>query len=181
MLKSKLRIVVIIFLFSFFFIKSSYSLPELKEVIAGEAKFVKEGDNLIVDISTNKMIANYHSFSIGIREGVYFRQPDSSSVALNRVVGGEPSNIMGRLSANGKVFLVNPNGIVFGKESRLDVGGLVASTLDISDEDFLQGRYRFSGRGSYIINEGDIRSVPGGYVVFISKAIDNGGYIEAKL
>ncbi|MCM8773917.1 MAG: filamentous hemagglutinin N-terminal domain-containing protein [Candidatus Omnitrophica bacterium] len=181
MLKSKLKIFCIIFLFSFFFISSSYSLPEVKEVIAGEAEFIKEGDNLVVDISTNKMIANYHSFSIGVREGVYFRQPDSSSVALNRVVGSEPSNIMGRLSANGKVFLVNPNGIVFGKDSRVDVGGLVASTLDISDEDFLSGRYRFSGRGSYIINEGDIKSSPGGYVVFISKVIDNGGYIEAKL
>ena len=73
-------------------------------------------------------------------------QPNSSSVALNRVLGPDPSSILGSLSANGKVFLVNPNGILFGKGAQVNVGGLVASTLGITDSDFMAGNYKFCRR-----------------------------------
>ena len=82
-------------------------------------------------------------FNIAQPESVKFNQPDASSVALNRVIGQDPSVIMGKLSANGQVFLTNPSGITFGQSARVSVGGLIASTLSISDRDFLAKNYRF--------------------------------------
>ncbi|PTT81733.1 filamentous hemagglutinin, partial [Pelomonas sp. HMWF004] len=81
--------------------------------------------------SSNRAIINWQSFSIGVGETVNFVQPSSSSVTLNRVLGNDPSQIFGRMNANGMVMLVNPNGIVFGKTARVDVGGLVAATANV--------------------------------------------------
>ncbi|OGA22669.1 MAG: hypothetical protein A3I02_12030, partial [Betaproteobacteria bacterium RIFCSPLOWO2_02_FULL_67_26] len=135
--------------------------------------------------SSDKAIINWQGFSIGASSSVQFVQPGASSVVLNRVTGNNPSAIFGSLSANGQVFLVNPRGIYFSPTASIDVAGLVASTLNIRDSDFLAGRYTFSrepgapGHAS-VINEGRITARPGGYVVLAGDYAANRGVIEAQ-
>ena len=138
----------------------------------------------IIDQHSSKAIINWQSFSIGSNEYVQFRQPDSNSVSLNRVVGRDPSTILGNLSANGQVFLVNPNGIYFGAGASLDVGGLVASTLDIDNDDFLNGNYVFTqpnvSNASSVVNAGVIQARESGYVVLMSKRVENTGSVKTR-
>ena len=97
-------------------------------------------------VNTPNAIINWGSFSIGANEITRFLQQSASSAVLNRVAAGlSPSSILGALQSNGRVFLINPNGIVFGAGSQINVGGLVASTMNLSNEDFLAGRMRFTG------------------------------------
>src|SRR6185436_9534809 len=99
----------------------------------------------------------------------------ASSIALNRVLGGDPSQIFGRLSANGQVFLTNPSGILFGRGAQVDVGGILASTLSMSVDDFMSGRYLLRGNGgsASITNQGSLRALPKGYVALISPTVQN--------
>src|SRR6185295_6793295 len=106
------------------------------------------------------------SFNIGANASVVFSQPSANAVALNRVLGGSPSQIFGRLSSNGQVFLTNPSGILFGRGAQVDVGGFLATTIGMSTNDFMSGNYRLrsDGTNSSILNEGTLRSAPKGYV-----------------
>jgi len=161
-----------------------YALPEGESVVSGSATFDRsQADTLNVNTPSDKLIVNYNSFSIAQTETVNFNQPSSSSTVLNRVVGGDPSSIFGTLKANGRVFLINTNGIIFGKDSRVDVAALAASTLDISNTDFLNGNYNFykNGDGSYIINQGNIVIKNGGYACLLSQSVQNEGIIQAEL
>ena len=90
-------------------------------------------------------------------------------MALNRILGTDPSAIYGRLSANGQVFLLNPNGILFAPGAQVNVGGLVASTLNLSDADFMAGRYTFTGTGGSVTNQGAITTADGGYVALLGR------------
>ncbi|MDO9490383.1 MAG: filamentous hemagglutinin N-terminal domain-containing protein, partial [Sphingomonadaceae bacterium] len=104
-----------------------------------------------------------------------------SSVALNRVLGPDASAIFGSLTANGKVFLVNPNGVLFGKGAQVNTAGLVASTLDIGDADFAAGRYAFTGGSSgSVVNQGAINS-DGGFVALLGATVSNQGLIQANM
>jgi len=161
-----------------------FALPEGESVVSGEASFDRSASNTLnINTPSDKLIVNYNSFNIAAQEAVRFLQPSASSVALNRVVGIDPSSIMGTLSANGQIFLVNPNGVLFGPGSHVDVAGLVASTLNIANEDFLNGNYVFSqeGKGSFIINQGSLNAQSGGYVCLLSQAVDNRMMIQADL
>ncbi|MFH1338947.1 MAG: filamentous hemagglutinin N-terminal domain-containing protein [Candidatus Omnitrophota bacterium] len=162
-----------------------YALPEGEQVSAGSAAFDRSNpDTLNINTPSEKLIVNYNSFSIAQQETVNFHQPSSSSIALNRVTGIDPSSIMGTLTANGRIFLVNPNGVIFGPNSRVDVAALVASTLDISNNDFLSGNYHFykaEGKNGYILNQGNITTRNGGYACFLSGAVENSGIIQAEL
>ena len=161
-----------------------YCLPQDEQVVSGSAQFDRSTANTLnVNTPSDKLIVNYSGFDIAQAETVNFNQPSSSSVALNRVTGGNPSAIFGALRANGQIFVVNPNGIMFGPNSRVDVAGLVASTLDISNEDFLSGKYNFfkNGENAYIINQGNISIGNGGYACLLSAGIDNKGTIQAEL
>jgi len=157
-----------------------WALPQGGEVVAGSATIDVSGSTMNVNVSTNKMIANWQSFSIGAPEAVNFYQPSASSVALNRVTGADPSSILGTLSATGRIFLINPNGVVFGRGCRVDTAGIIASTLNISNEDFLSGRYTFYGPGGSVVNRGYITSA-GGYVALLGSSVANAGVIEANL
>jgi filamentous hemagglutinin family protein len=158
-----------------------FALPEGEVVVSGSATFDRsQANTLTVNQATDRMIANYNSFSIAQPEAVHFNQPSSSSIALNRVVGVDPSVILGTLSANGRIFLINPNGVVFGQGCKVDTAGMIASTLNISNQDFLAGRYSFVGSGGSVINLGYISS-PGGYVALLGSAVSNAGIIEANL
>ena len=146
-------------------------LPTGGKVQSGQATMALSGSSLTVSQASSKLVVDWDGFSVGQGNKVQFIQPSSTSVVLNRVVGADPSVIRGSIQANGQVFLVNTNGVFFTSTSRVDVGGLVASTLSISDDDFLAGRYRFasSGQGS-VINEGSLNA-PGGFVAMIAAKV----------
>jgi filamentous hemagglutinin family protein len=159
------------------------ALPTGGVTSAGVASISSDAGSTTITQSTQNAAINWQSFSIGQSEAVHFVQPNSSSVALNRVLGADPSNLLGSLSANGKVFLVNPNGILFGKSAQVNVGGLVASTLNISDADFMAGNYKFYGAGSgAVLNQGSITThVDASYVVMLGANVSNDGTIVARL
>ena len=160
---------------------AAQALPAGGSVAAGAANLTGGGNLLTVNQSTQNLIINWQSFNIAPGETVRFVQPNSSSVALNRVTGPDPSNIFGSLVANGKVFLVNPNGVLFGPGAQVNVGGLVASTLNITDADFMAGKYNFSGPGAgVVLNQGTINA-DGGYVALLGGSVSNQGLITAKL
>ena len=135
--------------------------------------------------STDKAIINWKSFSIDAGEKVTFQQPSASSVTLNRVTGNDPSKIMGSLSANGTVMLVNPNGVVIGAGAKVDVGGLVATTANISDANFMAGKYQFDQASTkpnaMVVNEGDITVKDSGLAALVAPHVRNSGVIRAKL
>jgi filamentous hemagglutinin family protein len=164
----------------------SPGLPTGGQVAAGAASIANiDASRQVITQTSDRAIINWQSFSIGTGNSVRFDQPSSSSVILNRVVGNDPSSIFGTLSSNGQVFLVNPNGIYFAPGARLDVGGLVASTLSIGNSDFMAGRYQFervgAGGTASIINEGIIKARENGYVVLAGDYVANRGVIEARL
>src|SRR5450830_339322 len=160
---------------------NAFALPVGGVVAAGGASISTVAGNTTINQSTQNAAINWQSFNIASGEAVRFVQPNSNSVVLNRVLGADPSNILGSLTANGKVFLVNPNGILFGKGASVNVGGLVASTLNIADGDFMAGNYKFSGAGNgTVLNQGSINA-DGGYVALLGANVRNDGVIAARL
>jgi len=162
----------------------AFGAPTGGQVVAGSAAIAQAGAKTTITQSTAKGAINWQSFSIGTNEYVQFVQPGSASVTLNRVVGNDPSQLLGQMSANGQIFLVNPSGVYFGANARIDVAGLVATTFDIADDDFMAGRYQFArvdGRDpAQVINDGTI-TANGGYVVLAGDGVANHGLIEAYL
>ena len=157
------------------------ALPTDGQISVGSGSIAQDGSTLTVTQSSAKLAVNWQSFGIGQGETVNFVQPGSSAIALNRVLGSDPSAIYGRLNANGQVFLLNPNGILFGPSAQVNVGGLVASTLGLSDSDFLVGNYRFGGSGGSVINRGSLVARDGGYIALLGGQVSNEGYIQANL
>lgn len=156
--------------------------PQGGNVVAGSATISQSGATTNVNQSTNKAIINWQSFSVGASETVNFNQPSSTSVTLNRVIGNESSVIAGAINANGQVFIVNSAGILFTGTSQVNVGGLIASTLDISNSDFMAGNYTFSGSSTAsVVNKGAINAASGGYVVLMGNTVSNQGIITATL
>ena len=151
-------------------------------VSAGSATIGGTAGAMTITQTTPNVAINWLSFGINAGQSVQFVQPGSSSVALNRVIGSDPSNILGSLTANGKVFLVNPNGVLFGAGASVNVGGLVASTLAITDADFMANNYQFSGAGTGSVeNRGTIKAADGGYVTLLGANVSNQGVIAAQL
>ena len=163
-------------------VDGAWALPTGDQVVACAAVVSTSGPGqLNIKQSSDKTIINWQSFGIGRGESVDFRQPNASSIALNRVIGANPSEIFGRLTANGQVFLVNPNGILFAPGASVDVGGLVASTLGIANQDFLAGKHKFSNEGSAgsVVNQGSLSAAPGGYIALIAPVVSNSGSMQA--
>jgi filamentous hemagglutinin family protein len=132
-------------------------LPTGGSVTAGQGAIFSSGPAMTVTQATDRLAIDWRSFSIGTQNRVHFAQPSTSSVVLNRVLGADASTIQGTLTANGQVFLVNPNGVLFAPGSQVSVGGLVATTLDLGTSQFMAGQYRFSGTSSRkITNQGVI-------------------------
>ena len=154
-------------------------LPVGAQVAAGQARIAQSGRTLTVTQGSDRLVTNWQSFDIAPGSTVNFVQPSASAVALNRVVGADASTIQGALNANGQVFLLNPNGILFAPSAQVNVGGLVASTLNLSDSDFLAGRYRFEGTGGSIVNQGRI-DARGGTIALIAARIENDGRLAAE-
>ena len=162
---------------------TALAMPAGGTVTSGSATISSSGGKMVITESTPSVTINWQSFSIGKSEAVQYIQLNGHSVALNRVLGSESSNILGSLSANGRLFLINPNGVVFGSSAQVSVGGLVASTLNITDSDFRAGNYRFSGPGTAaVLNQGSIATnADGGYVALLGANVSNDGIIAARL
>lgn len=159
----------------------AYALPVGGAVSAGSATIGSGGGTTTITQASQNAAINWQSFNIGTGETVNFVQPNASATALNRVMGADPSSILGSLNANGKVFLVNPNGIVFGQGASVNVGGLVGSTRGISDSDFMAGHYNFEGNGAgSVVNHGTINA-NGGSVALLGANVSNQGVIQAQM
>lgn len=154
--------------------------PVGEQVAAGAATFQRAGNALTIRQSSDRAVINWQGFSIGASELTKFIQPSASSAVLNRVVSGSPSSLLGQLESNGKVFLINPNGILVGGGAVINTNGFVASTRDIRDSQFMSGGdLNFSGTSTAgIQNLGTIRA-QGGDVFLIAHTVDNSGVIEA--
>ncbi len=158
-------------------------LPEQSVVESGKVSLHRHSDNTMVIEASDKAIIRHKSFDVQRGEKVRFIQPSSSSSVLNRIEGSKASKIFGSIESNGRVFLVNSQGIYFGKEAVVQVGSLIASTLQISNEDFLQGNFSFylKERDSLaeICNEGFLAAAPDGAIVLMAPVIRNLGKIQA--
>ncbi|PAZ03638.1 MAG: hypothetical protein CAK89_00465 [Opitutia bacterium AMD-G3] len=162
-------------------LEAAPTLPTGGTVVVGSGSVATSGSALTVTQNTPKLAINWDSFSIGDGASVRFVQPSATSVALNRVTGADASVIQGALSANGQVFLLNPSGVLFAKTAQVSVGGLVASTLALSNEDFVAGSYTFGNPGSgVVVNEGSLVAAPGGSISLIAARVINDGSISAE-
>ena len=159
-------------------------LPTGGNVAAGAVIIGSSGRVLTITQSSQNAIVNWNSFSIGQPNTVNINQPNASSAILNRVTGSTPSTIAGQLNANGVVFLINPNGIAITSTGTVNVGGgFVASTLGMSDAEFLAGRSKFVGNGASasVSNAGLITVGRGGYAALIGGTVSNSGRIVVPL
>jgi filamentous hemagglutinin family protein len=160
--------------------------PEGGTVVGGAATIQGQGGPAaIVNQSSNSAIINWNTFNIGAKESVRFNQPGSSSVALNRVTGGlGPSEILGTLTANGRVFIINRDGILFGSGAVINTAGFLATTNDIKNSDFMAGRYNFNIPGrpdASIVNQGRITATSGGFAALVAPGVRNSGTITATM
>ncbi|WP_090143255.1 YDG domain-containing protein, partial [Limnohabitans sp. DM1] len=157
------------------------ALPTGGQVAQGAAAISQSGANMAIHQSTARAVVNWQSFDIGKDAKVNIVQPTAQAVLLNRVTGVAPSQIFGQMSANGQVVLVNPNGVTFGKDGSVSAAGLTASTLNISDADFMAGRKRFTRDGATgeVLNQGTLTAAPGGYVALLGASVSNEGKIYA--
>ncbi|HSW03792.1 YDG domain-containing protein [Aquabacterium sp.] len=155
------------------------TLPSGVSVVHGQAQVITSGNRMTV-VNTPQTVLNWNSFSIGANNSVYFQQANTTSQVLNRVVGNDPSNIFGSLGSNGRVWLLNPNGVLFGQNARIDVAGLVTSTLRLNDSDWLGGRYRFTANGgsAEVVNRGELRTSFGGTIALIGTDVRNEGLVQ---
>ncbi len=162
------------------FAGKALALPTAGQVVSGTASISSSGSTMTITNSPNAII-NWQGFSIAAKETTRFIQQSPNSSVLNRVIGGNSSQIYGALQSNGKVFLINQNGILFGSGAVINVNGLIASTLNITNEDFLAGRMKFTAgpiAGS-LVNQGTITTPGGGSVYLIATNVENSGVITA--
>jgi filamentous hemagglutinin family protein len=150
------------------------------QVTAGTGSVQQSGNVTTVTQSTQNLSLTWQSFDTNASESVNFVQPSTSSIAVNRILDTNPTQFLGKLNANGQVYLINPNGVLFGEGSQINVGGLVASTLDVADGALNGAARQFSGAGTgTIVNRGSITAAPGGYVAFVGNTVRNRGTITA--
>ena len=159
--------------------------PQGGNVTAGSGTIsTPDAHTTVVKQNSNNLVVHWNSFNLAQDETVRFRQPSVQSQALNRIFDQNPSQIHGRINANGRVLLVNPSGIFFSPTARVNVGALIASGLPISEQDFMRGKYNFSpaatGEGGVIINRGLLQAATGGSINLIGGAVSNEGMILAE-
>jgi len=161
----------------------TWALPTGDQLVAGQATVsIPNARVMQIDQTSPKAIINWQSFSINPNEAVNIQQPNVDAALLNRVVGQDASQIRGKINANGLVYLVNPNGILFNKTAQVDVGGLIATTHSIKDADFISGKNHFTPNGSKgtVENDGTINTSDGGVVALIGEKVNNTGNLKTK-
>lgn len=153
-------------------------------VVGGSGTIAQSGTTTTINQSTQNLAINWDTFNVAANERVQFIQPNSTSIALNRILSNNGSIIAGRIDANGRIILINANGILFTSTAVLNVGSLVASSLDINPNDFMNGQYLFTeiaGASGAIVNQGMINASLGGNVALLGKQVRNEGIITANL
>jgi len=154
--------------------------PTGGQVTAGSGSIQQSAGTTTINQSSQNLSLLWSSFNTGAAETVNFVQPSAQAIAVNRITDTNATQFMGKLNANGQVYLINPNGVLFGSGSQINVGGLVASTLDVKDASLKDGARQFSGQGSgRIVNQGSINAAEGGYVAFLGNSVANQGSISA--
>lgn len=157
-----------------------HAAPSGGVVKSGNANISQSGSVTNITQSTNKASINWQNFSIGASETVNFNQPNINAITLNRVVGNEKSIISGALNANGQVWILNSNGVLFNSTAKINTSGLVATTKSLSDEDFQNGNYNFKGDSTAsVINLGEIDIANSGYAALLANSVSNEGTIKA--
>lgn len=160
---------------------NGWALPTGEQIVAGQVNVATPTTGQMpINQSSQQAIINWQGFSINANESVNIQQPNASATLLNRVVGMDASVIQGQLNANGQVYLINPNGVLFSKTAQVDVGGLIATTHNISNADFLTGNLHFtqSNPNGLVSNQGYIKTPEGGVVALIGTQVSNEGTIE---
>ncbi|WP_334136052.1 YDG domain-containing protein, partial [Acinetobacter schindleri] len=157
------------------------ALPTGANITQGSAQISQNNNSLNINQNSQNLSTNWNTFNIGKDATVNFNQPNQSSIAVNRVLDNNASQIMGKLNANGQVFLLNPNGVIFSKTAQVNVGGIVASTLNLSDSDIAQGKFTLKNNGNAgsVENYGSIIA-NGGVVTLIAPTVKNHGTIQAN-
>lgn len=177
---SKIKSFIAVFII-LIFNSQLYAAPVGGNVVHGNANITQNGSNTIINQNSNSAIINWDSFNIGSGESVHFNQNSSSSIVLNRVTNGLPTSIFGNLTANGNVFVVNQAGVLVGNGAVINTHGFLAGTANITDNDFIAGKYNFYDAKGSVINNGSIKVQNGGYAVLLGKNVENNGLIAAKL
>lgn len=149
-------------------------------VVSGDATIVTDGTTTTITQHSSHAVIDWQDFSIGQSDLTQFILPSANAEVLNRVISAIPSEILGRLQSNGKVYLVNPNGIVIGQGAVIDVGGFIGSTLDLDIADFMaDGPDHFIGDSrAAVINIGEIRAKDGD-IYLVAHRVDNQGSLTA--
>jgi filamentous hemagglutinin family protein len=179
------RIVNIVLLISFIHWDLAVAVPVGGRVVAGDASISQQGNQTQITQNSQNAVINWHSFNTNPLEQVNFIQPNAQSIALNRITSGLPTQFQGILTANGQVWIVNPAGVFFSKTSKIDAAGILATTLDIKNNNFMNGSYHFQFQPGFtnttVINEGEINTVGDhGLVALMAPGVANNGIIRAN-
>lgn len=163
-------------------IPTAQAAPQGGQVTSGSGSVVQSGTVTTIQQNSQHLSLNWQSFNVSAQETVNFLQPAANAIAVNRILDSNGSRILGQINANGQVWLINPNGILFGQGAQVNVGGLVASTLATADPSAEPGVHRFGGKGSgSIVNQGTLTAAPGGYIALLGQTVSNQGVITARL
>jgi filamentous hemagglutinin family protein len=158
----------------------AHATPVDGQVIAGTGSVSQSGSTTTILQSSQNLSLNWKSFNIAPQETVNFVQPSAAAIAVNRIFDTNGTQILGQLNADGQVYLINPNGVLFGQGAQVNVGALVASTLDLNDASLSSNTRAFSGNGNgSVVNQGIINAAKGGYVALLGNSASNQGTITA--
>ena len=184
-----MKILFYYFLISSFFFQYSVKandLPSGDNIVSGSVIISTQDISMIINQSTDKAIIEWQSFDIGQNNSVTFNQPSINAGALNRVISGDPTTLAGSLSANGNVFVINENGVYFTTTAIISANSFAASTLALSNDDYLQNKLQFYSDQlteslASVINKGFITTLDGGFTALLGGAVNNEGTINANL
>ena len=154
------------------------------KVVGGTGSVSQSGTTTTINQSSQRLAIDWTSLSTAANDALVFKQPNASAIALNRITGSSPSTLLGSLTANGQVYILNPNGVLFGAGAQVNVGGLVASTLTMNPNDFMNGSNTFTkdpNASGSIVNQGTLSAADGGYIALLSGTVRNAGTINAPL
>ena len=153
--------------------------PQGESVASGAASVSRDGALTRIDQASERALIDWRSFDVGRGERVDFRQPGASSLAVNRVTGGAASALEGQLTANGSVWLLNPQGVMIGRGARLSTNGFLAGSATIDRADFERGNYRLTGETGAVENHGTVETGPGG-AALLGPRVVNAGDVSSR-